>query len=141
MEYLYDKQFYIDQYDLSTIKECRDMVEVCKQAYIKGKNDPIVKAPNGMGELAKAMNWMTNQLLFQIVAERFRHKEETIEKWMLEAKQKQDKYDNTHEPDNIRCPDCGVEMTVGIKNLDTIDDPPRMMFLFECPSCKKRRWI
>lgn len=141
MEYLYDKQFYIDRYDLSTIKECRDMVEVCKQAYIKGKNDPIVKAPNGKGELAKATNWMTNQLLFQIIAERYRHKEETIEKWMLEAKLKQDKYDNTHEPDNVRCPDCGVEMTVGIKNLETFDDPPRMMFLFECPSCKKRRWI
>lgn len=141
MEYLYDKQFYIDRYDLSTIKECRDMVEVCKQAYIKGKSDPIAKGPNGKGELAKATNWMTNQLLFQIIASRYRKKEETIEKWMLEAKLKQDKYDLTEEPKDIHCPDCNKVMTVGIKNLETSDDPLRMMFLFECPSCKKRHWI
>jgi len=141
MEYLYDKQFYIDRYDLSTIKECRDMVEVCKQAYIKGKSDPIAKGPNGKGELAKATNWMTNQLLFQIIASRYRHKEETIEKWMLEAKLKQDKYDFTEEPKDIYCPDCNKVMTVGIKNLETFDDPLRMMFIFECPSCKKRHWI
>lgn len=54
MEYLYEKQFYIDRYDLLTIRECRDMVDVCKQANIKGKSDPIVKGPNGKGELAKA---------------------------------------------------------------------------------------
>lgn len=141
MEYLYDKQFYIDRYDLSTIKECREMVEVCKQAYIKGKSDPIAKRSNGKGELAKASNWMTNQLMFQIIASRYRQKEETIEKWMLEAKLKQDKYDFTEEPKDIHCPDCDKIMTVGIKNLETFDDPLRMMFLFECPSCKKRHWI
>jgi hypothetical protein len=141
MEYLYDKQFYIDRYDLSTIRECRDMVEVCKKAYIKGKNDPIAKRPNGKGELAKATNWMTNQLILQIIAERYRHKEETIGKWILEATTKQNKYDSTEPPENIHCPDCNSLMKVGIKEFDVSDDPLRVMFIFECPSCKKRLWI
>lgn len=141
MEYLYDKQFYIDRYDLSTIRECRDVVEICKKAYIKGKSDPIAQGPDGVGELAKATNWMTNQLLFQIIGERYRRKEETTQGWILEATQKQDKYDSTEEPENIYCPNCNTQMKVGIKHLETFDNPLRMMFLFECPSCKKRRWI
>lgn len=141
MEYLYDKQFYIDRYDLSTIKECRDMVDVCTKVYIKGKSDPIAQGPQGKGELAKATNWITNQYLFQIIAQRHRRKKETIETWMQEASLKQDAYDMTEPPKDIKCPDCSTSMNVEMKQLEPSDTPLRMMFLFECPSCKKRRWV
>ena len=141
MEYLKDKQHYIDLYDLSTIRECLNMIEVCTEAYVKGKNDLIAKDPDGKAQLAKASNWLTNQLLFQIVGARYRQKEEIIEKWMLEAKLKQDKYDFTDEPRGIRCPSCDKPMYVRIKHLETLDNPLRMMFLYECDTCHNKSWI
>lgn len=141
MEYLHNEQFYIDRYDLSTIKECLEMIDVNRKAYIAGKDKGIVKDDKSRGEFAKASNWMTNQILLQTKGARFRDKAQTIEKWMLEDKLEQDKYDNTPEPDHITCPKCNLAMTVNVKHLDHLDGPLRMMFLFECQKCKYRAWI
>lgn len=141
MEYLKDKYHYIDRYDLSTIKECLEMIDINRKAYIKGKNSGIVKDEKSRGEFAKASNWLTNQILLQTKGGRYRDKELTIEKWMLEDKLKQDKYDNTPEPDNIVCPKCDKKMVVKVKHLEHLDGPLRMMFLYECPKCLYKAWI
>jgi len=117
------------------------MIEVCTEAYVKGKSELVAKDPNDKGQLAKASNWLTKQLLFQVVGARYRNKEEAIEKWMLEAKLKQDKYDFTNEPEGVRCPSCNKPMHVRIKHLETLDDTLRMMFLFGCDTCDKKSWI
>ncbi len=141
MDYLKDKQYYIDRYDLSTINDSLEMIDVCTKTYIKAKAEGASKGLTSKGDLAKSSNWFTNQLLFQIKGKRYRNKEETIKKWILEDTIKQDKYDTTPEPQKIRCPDCKKFMHVRIKQLETLDNPLRMMFLFECGSCKKRSWI
>ncbi len=141
MDYLKDQQYYIDRYDLATIKKCLEMVEVCKIAYVKGKKEGTNKGLTSKGEWAKASNWLTNQILYQIVGEKFRRKEETINKWVNDDKLEQNKYDKTPEPQNVLCPECKTRMRVGLKQLDFIDGPLRMMFLFACDSCKKKLWV
>ncbi len=141
MEYLKEQQYYIDRYDLSTIQECLEMIDVCTKSYVEGKKKGATKGLTSEGEWAKTSNWMTNQLLFQIKGKRYKKKEEAIQKWLLEDQIKQFKYDNTVEPRGIRCPDCKKVMPARIKHLETLDDPIRMMFLFGCLICKKKRWI
>ena len=80
-------------------------------------------------------------MLYQIIGERFRLKEETISKWMSDDELEQNKYDTTPEPQNVLCPGCKKSMHVGLKELDFIDGPLRMMFLFACDSCKKKLWV
>lgn len=60
---------------------------------------------------------------------------------MTEDQQKQEKYDSTPIPNNIRCVDCKRLMKITIKHIDILDQELRMMFLFNCPNCKKKRWI
>jgi hypothetical protein len=140
MDYLKDKQFYIDSYDLGTIRECLDMLDLSKNTYVKMKKE--AKAKNySKGETAKASNWMTNQLLFQIKAQRYGQKESTIQEWMDKDEKRQSKLDTTIAPENIRCLQCNNIMNTSFKQLDIITDSIKVMFLFSCESCKKKRWI
>ncbi|MBF0208934.1 MAG: hypothetical protein HQK53_18895 [Oligoflexia bacterium] len=141
MDYLKPKQIYIDRYDLFTINECLEMLDVCKKAYVDGKAHGKENGLDSTGEWAKASNWLANQMIFQIVGNRYKTKAQTIEKWMADDSVKQDKYNNTPSPDNISCPNCGGLMKVGMKQLDFVEQPLRMMFIFECEKCKKRQWV
>lgn len=140
MKYLKEKQHYINRYDLFTIKECLEAVDSMRKDYVtkakKEKAEGLSK-----GERAKGYNWATNQMLYVIKAERYRPKDELIQKWMDQDQKKQEKYNTTPEPPHVQCPDCKNKMQPGLKHLETFDEPLRMMFLFTCPSCKKKRWI
>jgi len=118
---------------------CLEVLDLCTKSYKDLLQSKDHKEPKG--EIAKASNWFANQLLYQKKAERYRNKDETIQKWIEEDTIKQEKYDTTPEPRNIRCPGCKKIMKSTIKHLETLDDPMRTMFLFNCTSCKKKRWI
>ncbi|MFA6453327.1 MAG: hypothetical protein WCV81_01175 [Microgenomates group bacterium] len=140
MEYLKDKQHYIDRYDLFTIKRCLEAIESWTKTYEKHLNSEESKKFSA-GDKAKWFGWITNQELYQIKGQRYSHKEEAIQEWMDSDSIEQDKYDNTPEPQEIICPDCKKLMKVTIKHLDTLDKQLHMMFLFNCSNCKKKRWI
>jgi len=140
MEHLKDKQDYIDRYDLYTIEKCLKAIEFWREAYVRHLKSEEAKKFSA-GDKAKGFNWVANQELFQIKGTRYRQKEETIKQWMDEDRIKQDKYDNTAEPQDIHCPNCKKIMHAKLKHLDTLDDLSRMMFLFECSPCKNKLWI
>ncbi|MDP3974041.1 MAG: hypothetical protein Q8P92_04380 [Candidatus Daviesbacteria bacterium] len=139
-KYLKDEQHYIDQYDLFTIKQCLKAIESWREAYAKHLKSEEAKETSA-GDKAKMFNWISNQELFQIKGNRYRQKKETIQQWMDDDRIKQDKYDNTPEPENIHCTDCKRIMHTKLKHLSTLDDLLRMMFLFDCSSCKKKVWV
>src|SRR3989344_1700114 len=139
MEYLKDRQYYIDRYDLITVRQCLELIDVHRVAYAKTIQDKNLKIP--MGDMAHTANLFTNQQLFFAKAARYGKKDETIQRWILEDQIKQEKHDKTPEPQRVRCPDCKKSMHCRLKHLETLEDPLRMMFLFECKSCKKKHWI
>ena len=52
--------------------------------------------------------------------------------WTANDNQKQDKYDNTSEPQNISCLFCGSDMIATSKELyDFTNEPLRVIFFFE----------
>jgi Zn ribbon nucleic-acid-binding protein len=61
---------------------------------------------------------------------------------MEDDKKLQDIQDNTPVPKGINCLSCGKEMKLILKDLhDTYSDNPKMLFMFECKQCNKRRAI
>ncbi len=138
MKYLEDEQHYIDRYDLLTIKECLWSVNFWRKKYKEKSKDKKTSKK----DQAKAFYIGMNFDLWVTKGEGYKRKKDTIRKWMEDARIKQDKYDNTPEPSNIRCNDCGGLMHNTFKHLDgSFDDNEhlRVLFFFGCPSCKKRR--
>ncbi len=69
MDYLKDKQHYIDRYDLFTIEKCLELIDVHKHAYVECLKK-IASDEHSKAEMAKAANWYTGQMLFVIKADR-----------------------------------------------------------------------
>ncbi len=139
MDYLKDKQHYIDRYDLQTIKECLDWYWSLKKGMearrgeIKTLTDEEFKK-----DTHKAVSYTINVLK----GERYRHKEKTINEWIERDRIMQEKYDNTSPPADMRCKECYSETTVTLKHIEnSYTDNPRMLFTFGCIKCKKRQVI
>ncbi len=143
MQYLYDKQHYIDRYDLHTVEECLDAVKMFQNIYQKSlTSDELKDLPEE--EKLRNVNLMLSRHLFVIKGIRYEKKQETIQKWMSEDKVQQDKQDFTPTPEGIYCPLCNSSMYFSItKHLDSTYDNPilRLMFLFKCSKCEKQQWV
>lgn len=143
MQYLNNKQHYIDRYDLRTIEECLDMARMLQEVYRKSLISEELKHLSEEEKLRNA-NLMLHRMLFAIKGKRYEKRQETIQKWMEADKLKQDKQDYTPMPDGIHCPLCSASMF--FNSSKHLDDPydsaiMRMMFLFKCSKCTKQQWV
>ncbi|MDQ5981630.1 MAG: hypothetical protein QG570_380 [Patescibacteria group bacterium] len=138
MNYLKDEQYYIDLYDLITIRECLHWEE-----NIIKRDLPPYKGKKIHEKLQPPIKTLLTDLpLYYIKGENYVHKAERIREWMEKDKEKQDKYDNASEPLNIFCPSCGKNMHTTLKELyDFMNEPLRVLFFFECSTCNKRKGI
>lgn len=143
MQYLQDEQYYIDRYDLSTIKQCFKVIEMFQEIYDKSltsKEFKGISKEDKYSDSTKMMYWY----LWFVQAQEYKNKKETIRKWIEEDKLKQDKQDYTPVPKGIVCPLCSASMFFNSsKHLDYTYDSPliRMMFLFKCTKCEKQQWV
>lgn len=141
MDYLKDKQEYINRYDLGTIEQCLDMYWGLVDNFKKHRKNKEFQEDTDEDfdhEVNKAASYTINIMK----GERYRNKYKTIEEWMERDKKIQDKQDNTPEPENIRCLECGGVTKLTSRDLhDTYDDHPYMLFMYECLKCKKRRVV
>lgn len=140
MQYLKDEQYYTDLYDLFTIKACLKVIHFWQDLYKKKDTDPKLKEipPE---EVEKGFSHYLSWDLRVKKGEEYRRKAETISDWVEKDRVRQDKVDNTPPPANVLCPNCKTEMVAeDFKHLEDWpeDKPMRVMFIFECPKCKKR---
>ncbi len=140
--YLNNEQYYLDRYDLLTIKECLKVVEMFQDVYQKSLTSEEFKGmskDDKYSDTTKLMYWY----LWFTQAQEYKNKKETIGKWIEDDRIKQEKYDSVFEPQNIYCPACKAVMkATETKHLeDYTDQPMRVMFLFRCTNCKKQEWV
>lgn len=140
-QYLKDDFYYNDLYDLHTI-------ETCLKHYCSLRNDLEERRGNEgfkkytKEEFDKDAHKAVSYFVNTIKVERYRHKKETIQAWMYDDRQKQERLDNAVEPKGIFCPQCNNPMHSTIKTLeDYLNEPMRVLFFFECPNCKKRKGV
>ncbi len=139
MNYIKEKQYYEDLYDLLTIKNCLDFIEIWKKKIKKDReeiNDFKLADPKGfvegLGEIS----------LYYKKGEEYRNKEKTIREWMDKDRIEQEIYDNAKEPSSIFCPDCNWAMEFEDKTLYNLSEKSsNILFFFRCPNCKKGRGV
>lgn len=135
MNYLKNRQEYTDFYDLLTIEECLQWIELAKES---GKKIQEIQKPEKLGYVGA----LVEIALYFKKGENYRNKEKTINEWMERDKRLQEKYNNTPEPENVFCNECNYGMKLFDKTLNQkLDDKPKMLFFFECPHCQKRKGI
>ncbi len=141
IDYLKPEQYYVDIYDLSTIRECLRTIEFWRKAYKEHFNDPELKS---LTDEKKEHDFglILGRHLFVVKTSEYKGKKEFIQKLMSEDKAKQAYYDNAIEPKNVICTKCTAVMKYSSKILeDYMDTPMRVCFMFDCPACKKRQAI
>lgn len=137
MKYLQEEQYYIDIYDLSTIKECLGYKEKAFSGDL-----PKFKGKKFSPKQSKSMKQgLTDFMLYFIKGDRYRNKASRIREWMDKDHQEQEKFDNTPEP-TILCSSCGERMVCYSKILeDRSEQPLKVLFFLKCPSCQNRKGI
>ncbi|HHT9138731.1 MAG TPA: hypothetical protein ACFYEK_15990 [Candidatus Wunengus sp. YC60] len=138
--YLKEEAHYNDLYDLFTIEDCLRTVTYWRNA---AKNAPSAESSNlSQKEKDRHFSSALNMDLFIIKGERYRRKSSTIQEWIVRDRGYDERLDNTQEPQNIACPQCGAEVELVFKDLhDGKSDYSRVLFFFECPKCKKRKGL
>ena len=131
-KYLKEKSYYENRYDLYTIEECLDHTKNWQKAL-----DGILNEE----ERQKGINLGLNLHLYHIKGERFKRKSVTINEWMTRDRNRDAKLENTLEP-QATCFNCGKKMRNIHKDLHDWDNSSlRVLFMFECDFCKKRRGV
>ncbi len=136
-KYLKSKQYYIDLYDKHTVERCRRIVKKDENDNSKFLQDKKVTKKQ-----AKAVKeWAEDFILKMETGERYLNKEKTIQDWMNEDQRKDDLYENTQAPEDIRCLTCRNRMIPTFKDLWHGDDKEeRVLFMYDCPNkCMPRR--
>lgn len=139
IQYLYPKQHYEDRYDLQTIKECLDQISMFREIGKKMKLHPEVE-DYPESEVDRNINLITARFLFFLRTDRFKNRASKIAEWIQSDKEKQEKLDNA-KPPLINCPECDTIMVADdFKSLEDWpeDQPMRVLFIINCPKCKKR---
>lgn len=129
MDYLKSEQHYSDFYDLLTIKRCLNFSNLSTKTPGQKPKDP-----KGVAE-----NLATDISLYYIKGEEYEKKSETINEWMRNDREKDERLKSAQTPENIRCSFCSSIMDMTLKELH--HDNIRVMFWFECPVCKKRKAV
>lgn len=141
MQYLHEEQYYIDIYDLLTIKDCLEVVKTFREIYQESLKDKKTKdIPKE--EKLKGANQLLGWKIFTTTGERYRRKAQRIEEMVEDDRKKQDFYDSATEPSNIKCKTCGKKLFSETKiPEDYMDTPIRVLYFFPCKTCKKKRGI
>jgi len=136
-QYLKPKQYYIDLYDLFTIKECLDWYWSMRKGMEKHRDEFKDESDEKFNqEVHKCCSYAVNVLK----GEKYRHKNETIQKWMDRDEKTQRIFDEATPHDNVFCKECGGKTSVAHKTLhDAYEKEPRVSFMFECQSCNKKQ--
>jgi len=138
-KYLKDYQYYIDCYDIYTIKECLSFYIGIQNRFNKERNTEKFKEFS-KEEFDEQVCRVSNYMINAIKTKRYKHKKETIQKWMEHDRIEQEKYDNAVPPRKVLCKQCLTPTEFTFKDLWHINgETSCVLFMFECPSCKKRQ--
>lgn len=136
-KYLKDYQYYADLYDKYTVDECRRAENHTSTKPLKSPDDGALSEEE-MKKFGKVVNEMH---LYFIKGERYLNKDKTISEWMDANKKRDDLYEFSEAPVNIRCLTCRNKLSPTFKELwSEYKKPDRVLFMYDCINkCLPRR--
>lgn len=137
MQYIKNHIYYSELYDRSTIDECKRHEE----GFFKAE-PPEYKGKKLTKEEYEPMRKLWTELsLYFIKGERYKNKEETINKWLEADVKREEKIKNAIEPRHIRCLGCSsLDIECISRDFMTAKNgEEEVLFMFKCRACGKRR--
>lgn len=135
MTYLKDEIYYFELYDKHTIEKCR-RYEVQLRSHSGKSSDAKVAQ-----EDVEQVRLLVALAMMYVKGERYRNKAETIRQWMDCDRKRDEKLTTAVAPLYIRCLGCSSFMECTERDLFThLDEKKdRVLFLYQCSHCEKRR--
>lgn len=137
MIYLSPRQYYIDRYDLSTIKNCLMLVGVRNSMYKDKKlkrKYPTEKHKYEVDKVIRRQMFLTKTMEYQ-------RKDVTIERWMSEDREIQKKYDSAVCP-IIKCEHCGRRLEQLNKSFEGYHHlTDKVSFTLICNDCRNIKHV
>src|SRR3989344_1566365 len=139
-QYLKDDIYYNELYDRLTIETCRRWEsKKDNKKLVPPKEDENLKLSD-----IKYKKWSVKVVLpiavNHIKGERYTKKGETIGAWKERDREKDEHLANAQIPRGARCLECSFPVDCISRDLHTdSQDKERVLFMFECSKCHKRR--
>ncbi len=136
--HLKDYNYYSELYDKFTIEKCQRWE---KHKYTKD----ISKLENKEKEIEAKERCFYKAVipiaLYFIKADCASKKSETIQEWMKQDREKDEKVINAKEPQGVRCLGCSspLENCISCDLMNNHKGKEEVLFMFECSECGKRR--
>ena len=137
LQHLHPKQYYIDLYDLFTVKECLDWYWRIHNGMEKHRGEFQPKEPHTDfdHEVLKLCSYTVNVLK----GERYRHRADRVKEWMEKDERTQKRFDEAMPPIGIICKECGGPTRLAMKEFwHGSELNAKVWFMFECLMCRKR---
>ena len=136
MEYLRERQYYIDSYDLITIKKCIQTQKIFKENILKDEDKIKNLTPE---EIDNRITHLSDIFIYFQKVELFREKEAFINERMEEDQKKENRYNEAMPPRGVRCKECRSQVKLINKGgFRTHNGKEQMLFFFDCENCGKR---
>jgi hypothetical protein len=128
---------YSDLYDKYTVEHCRRIEKSLNEKDIDLYKDKKISKK----QVAHIKKYINEMYLHYQSGERYLNKESTIREWMSNDQRKDELYESTQAPEDIRCLTCRNRMKPTFKQLwSTQDKGDRILFMYDCPNnCVPRR--
>lgn len=130
MNYLKDRQYYVDLFDRITVEKCRRMEKSFNPK--RSSSDPKDKVRYQWEKVC------ADVMMSFVTGEQYARKEQAINEWMKRDEQRDQFLENTELALEPSCLRCGDQLDFRDKHLYGTDND-RVLFFFECSKCKKKR--
>lgn len=131
--YLKEESFYSDLYDVRTIEECLRFIKSCRDKDVKESSEGNATKE----QVAQAMNLG----LYFIKGDRYRKKAGFIQELMSRDRARDEMVRDAVEPAGMRCSRCSAPLKVMFRQLYEKGGASRVLFLYECEKCEKRKGV
>jgi predicted RNA-binding Zn-ribbon protein involved in translation (DUF1610 family) len=126
-KYLKDSVYYYDLYDRFTVERgLRLEKSIMESTLTNGLNPKVVEAYKPV---------MLQVCLYTLTGERYRERSNTIQEWIEKDRRRDERYENTQEPHEVRCKFCDKPMEMFDKSLEVGSNPERVVFFYRCVEC------
>jgi hypothetical protein len=143
--YLKNQAYYEDLYDSFTVETCRSM-----NSRKFDINDKDFEGQNLSPEQIKAMKQIKSDwsevareiAVFTYAAERYRSKSQTVDKWMRDDRDKDERLSKIEPPRHVRCREC-LSTNLRLISKDEYwgekqTKRERLLFMYACNDCETK---
>lgn len=136
MKNIKDHTYYSELYDKITIEKCQRLEKSDGLKSLEHKDKSVAKIKKEFFDKCVAPT-----ALYFIKGERHFDKDKTIQEWMERDRALDEKLENAHEPEGVRCIGCSSLKMKCISRdfMNYADDKDEVVFMFQCEKCGKRR--